>query len=269
MNIGQLVMFFSFAVIASQAYAFSKKPIPNQIRNSLINTASFEESFERFPSPYGVIQQFKRIFPVMNDSVRSSSCLRIDERSAPVIGAIDPLQGSALEKEPGALFYQFYQDCVYELSKSTFMDKTLASQNSQLILGNDLDMAISKRLEKFPCNHEMGLADACGFSETQEKKWGFWTRVQFHHLDMELRLSMMSQFIEFLIGPEEILEERNYIGQNTVFGLPIANKGELARFILKQLADLESRDGSAKSPLVYEIYAETAILLRLGPVLRV
>ncbi len=269
MTIGQFTMIFLSAVIASQGYAFSKKPVANQMRNSLINTASFEENYERFPSPYGVIQQFQRIFPVINDSVRSSSCLRIDEKSAPVIGAIDPLQGSALEKEPGALFYQFYQDCVYELSKSTFMDQTLAHQNSQLILGNELDAAISKRLEKFPCDQEMGLAEACAYSERQAKIWAFWTRVQFHSLDMDLRLSMMSQFIEFLIGPEEILEERSYIGQKTVFGLPIANKGELARFILKQLADLESRDGNAKSPLVYEIYAETAILLRLGPVLQV
>ncbi|MGE0528676.1 MAG: hypothetical protein AB7P49_16525 [Bdellovibrionales bacterium] len=229
---------------------------------------SFEETYERFPSPYGVIQQFQRTFPVMSDYVRYSSCLKVDEKSAPVIGAIDPLQGSALEREPGALFYQFYQDCMHELSKSVFNDQSLSSQNSEMILGKKLDAAISSRLERYPCENEKGLADACAYTDAQSKKWAFWTRVQFNQLDMDLQLEIMNQFIEFLIGPEEVLDGRGYTGEDTVFGVPVANQGELALFIIRQLSGLESRDPKAQSSLVYEIYAETAVLLRLGPALK-
>lgn len=253
-----LVLFLLTLGFAAQAL-----PVSNLRPAKLSRKASFEETLERFPSPYGVIQQFNYIVPNgLEAQYTWDDCMKIGEKSAPVTGVMDPLQQSALEDTPGALFYPYYEACVRKLVSSAFASTSAVEANEIAIFGEDFAKEITA-LRESQCSGYLGRPYYCGYS-TEYRKSLFWSE-KLETFKPELQQKFMLSFIRYLGGPDAVLRRLKLIGSDETFGVKISSADELAQFLVLEMLKLKNGD---KPYSLLDVYAETAILLRLGPALK-
>ncbi len=205
---------------------------------------AFEESVSRFPAPLVVIELLRSLAPFQSATGLSNSCLRIDEASAAVLGAIDPGQLQPLEQTPGALFFNYFENCAKTMIKLGFENEDLASQNSVAIL----ETSLARKLLAATGQNEVSRA---------------WAQ-PFGNLPAGLQIELVDQIVFFVIGGEEVLFHHRYIGDKNVFGRHLESAGDLRQFILENLAK-GSRPGQDS---VLGFYTRLSVLLHLGPVLK-
>lgn len=209
---------------------------PSQKNN--VHKTSFDEIYQRYPSPFAVIQQLKRILP----GATNYNCDEFNIDST-VFGINDPELMGPLESEPGALFYQHYQNCLRKYANqygSSDWNKLF-----QEIVGSE-EMPSLIEAEKYGSNIEY-------------KNWS--------EFQSSSKILLMEKFIFYLIGPESQLKRLKYIGENNVFGTPLENSKDLAKFLIEIANKFPSADYLSRRS-IYMVYIETAILLRLGPALK-
>jgi hypothetical protein len=229
---------------------------------SLIKKAAFEETFERFPSPYAVLQQFKRIVPKDSDAYSHQECNRLDKMSAPVLGVNDPLQLAPLEQTPGELFYQYYIDCVHKIVKGGFSYGPDLTLNSKQVLSG-ADIAGLLTVYKQQCEV---FGYECNWEKDEFHRM-VWIGVGWSTLDATTKYLLMDAWVNWLIGPQQILQAKGYIGENNVFGAELADIRAFNLFLIAHADTIKTgKDGAVA--MVKDIYAEMAILLRLGPALK-
>ncbi len=234
------LIFMVLIAVTSHGFAGTlklRKARAGQQVEKLFN-ASFEQTLERYPSPYGVIQQLMRIFPGIEKDqniTNTTECLKTAKNSS-LIGVIDPMQGGALEDTPGPLFYPYFSNCIREIANSSY----IFANPLKLILGEELFTEVEK------------IAGS--------------TKIFYKYLNPDLQLAVTKRFIYFLAGPEVILRESKLIGSENVFGVPLESESDLAAFLSENIILLKNSDGSDLNLINY--YAEIAIVLRLGPLLK-
>lgn len=257
-------LLLSWSAAALNRPALSHSPFS---QNSSMKKASFDETYERYPTPYAVLQQFRRIVPNLPE-IPDSACLQIDESSAPVIGTMDPQQGAALEKEPGALFYQYYQDCVRTLVNVGFSDITRATDNSKMILGPALHDRLMANYKQRCLDHEAYLL--C-YDQDSMIPMSLWNLSAWVSVPPEFRKQFLSRLVDYLIGPDAVLRHMRYMGNQTVFGEALPDRDSLIAFLLQKISELETQMVQQSTPKILkvaDVYAEISILLRLGPALK-
>jgi len=253
-------MIFTLIIVSSaavQALPVARvKGLPSLVRKS-----SFEETYQRYPSPYAIIQQLRHIVP---HGGASSSCLELGERAAPVIGTHDPMQGSALEETPGALFYPFFESCVREMVDSGFRGDNEGMVNANEILGQELMAELTMLFSTNCSSTQSSRLRACDYSNSG-RYVKFFALTQWDQLTTEWQEKLMLAFIRYLTGPDTVLRGLNLIGPNSDFGPQVTDTPSLVKFLNQ--AALQIRDGG-QSLTVAQVYAEIAIVLRLGPALK-
>jgi hypothetical protein len=232
-------------------------------RNGLLHKTSFQETYNRYPSPFGIIQIMKMIVPFRNGEY-PGTCEQMSEQSAPVTGVIDPLQGSALEEEPGALFYPYFEKCVRDMGSNGFYDNATALKNSNEILGEDYMGPYLQKLEKECQKTGYDKPFICNY-QADSRIAAFWYGRQWKSLKEEERLELMPRFIRYLVGPAAVQRRLKLVGENNVFGADLKSPQDLAKFISDAMAAMKDGDSDLS---VLQVYLETAILLRLGPALK-
>lgn len=226
------------SIFFSAVFSFATADLALALNRSMIRNMSFEENIKRYPSPLAVLETMKSVAPFRAPS--AEPCLEIGLASAPVLGAIDPAQLQPLETQPGALFYNYFEKCTIKIAALGFLDEQNSLKNSELILGRDLTNALLK------------------VSGSQDVK-NMWNTKVFSSLPMDMQNQLADRAITFLLGPEELLRYFRYIGDGNVFGRPLAATTDLRALIIEKL-------GGNVSLLTF--YSRTAVLLRLGPVLK-
>lgn len=206
----------------------------------MLRKTSFEETESRYPAPLAIIENIKAIAPYRNESI-NDACLRITVESAPLVGAIDPQQLQPLEPTPGPLFFSYVEKCMKRVAKFGFQDAESAQKNSELILGRDLMARVIP---------------------SARQSAAFWNSTRFSSLPRDVQQRMVERFIYFVVGPEEVLRYFNYIGPQSVFGLNFDSPQALAAFLLEKI------EARAPGDTVLGFYSRTAVLLRLGPVMK-
>jgi len=129
---GGVIMTAAVTIVALMSTLANAAEVSYQAKN-LRHKISFDEIYNRYPSPYAIIQQFHRIVPVSDET---SHCFQMDENSAPVSGVIDPIQNGALEQSPGALFFiRFIRNVCASLSLAglSLMGKSQVIQSSSWV----------------------------------------------------------------------------------------------------------------------------------------
>lgn len=223
----------------------------------LIKTA-FEETLDRYPSPYALIQQLKRIVP--SEAVaeaNSQACRSLTSVSAPAIGVIEPLLEGALEPVPGPLFYPFYMGCVRTLVAGGF-DSLNATTNAEKILGKSVRESLEASYcaaSKFVCEGDPKLRD-----------YMIWATFHWSALSSEIQMLVMKRWLLYLVGPDPVLRSTRLIGPGNSFDADIHNSFQLAEFLSAALSTVLNQKNAPLT--VSEAYAETAIVLRLGEAVR-
>ncbi|MBC7419111.1 MAG: hypothetical protein H7328_00135 [Bdellovibrio sp.] len=203
-----------------------------------LHKTSFDKTENRYPSVLGILESLKRIAPFQKVAQLKSeidACQLVGPDSAPIMGAIDPMQLQPLENLPGALFFNHFEKCVKQIVILGFSDATNAKKNSEVILGSDL-------------NRALGNAS--------------WANIAFSQINAETQNLIVDRMIYFLIGPEEVVRYFNYIGPTNVFRAKIDSAAELRQFLRDNLLKANANDS------LLGFYTRLATLLRLGPVLK-
>ncbi len=253
-NLVSLLLFLGFSVQALPAARLSAP--------SLSRKASFQETYNRYPSPFGVIQQLQHIVPYM-PLAKETECLTVGSSSAPAIGTIDPLQGSALEEEPSALFYPYFSNCVRSLGQMGFYDSATATANAQEILGDELALELNRWFVD-DCKEPSVRPTICLY-ETDKRAASFWYGVKWQELPEDRRLKLMTAFVEYLVGPEAVLRRQELIGKESAFGIELNSVENLVKFLSDEMEKIKE---GVSTLSVLQVYLETAIVLRLGPALK-
>lgn len=217
--------------------------LPLQVKPTIhkrIKKVSFDEIYSRYPSPFAVFHQLERIFP----STDSSNCGIFDEDTSS-LGMNDPMLGLPLEKEPGALFFQYYQGCIR--FKASYFSSSVNFEKSLEEIFN------VEALTHLLADQRITLKELWG-----SRNWDY----GFSEKEQDL---ILKQFIFYLVGPDQLLREMKYIGKDNIFGAPIESSDDLAAFFRKNIV---VDQGSDNSRLIKHFYIELAIVLRLGPALK-
>lgn len=230
---------------------------------SLIQKASFEETFDRYPSPYAILQQFKRIMPVDGNPNAHLECTSMSEMSAPVSGVNDPMQLGPLEQTPGELFFQYYIDCVQKIVSGGFSNSVYSKQNVEAILTVE-DRAFLVQMMNKQC---LEWKVACSDSDAVFLHNAF-TATNWNSITPQLQLRLINAFLLYLVGPEIILRSKGYLGENNVFDTFIPDQPALAAFLNKFALSYNVSNFGGTEPKIADIYAQVAIIVRLGPALK-
>jgi hypothetical protein len=199
---------------------------------------SFDENYERYPSPYDLFFHLERMLPATSKEYSSAECQRLGEENTTVLGGNLPNFGAPLENEPGALFTELYVKC-FDFAFNTGLRGQNAGENYQAILGEPIYM---KMLAKTRSTTPASISS-----------------IAWKDVEKAERIEILSRLAEYTVGPDEILEEKDLFGTDSVFGPEVRTKADL-------LALLERKGIENKSyPTLYDIVRSTAILLRLGP----
>ncbi|MBC7741745.1 MAG: hypothetical protein H7061_06095 [Bdellovibrionaceae bacterium] len=224
-----LIILFLSLSIGAKSLAFDRQ---------YLHQTSFDKTENRYPSVLAVLESLKRLAP-FQPSVQTrkelNACLTVNADSVNIIGAIDPAQIQPLETQPGALFFNYFENCAKQIILSAFNDPQLAKRNAELILGNNLIRSIGN---------------------------AHWSAIQFSQIPVELQSQIVDRMIFFIIGPEEMLSYFNYIGSTNVFRAPLNNAAELRNFLRENLMTTQPND------TLLGFYTRLATLLRLGPILK-
>lgn len=218
---------------------------------------SFEETISRYPSPTALITQMEKIIPTMTIQCRDL------ERSgkATVLGAIDPETGSAIDKEPGAFFVETFANCIRESLSN------IESTMSTVILGATLRESLSQHWQDLCRTNQNWEKHECG-----KHSWDV-LHIPTASLSPELDRRVMNRIVDYLLGPDEILQEQGYLGSPSVFGVDLPSRERLIEYLNQSFEDLLKSDTQELSQYysnrsLLRKYLELAILLRLGPALR-
>ncbi len=233
LNFSLLTLFAGFALV----FLPSQKSLA--IDRSMLHRVAFDETESRYPAPLAIIENIKAVAPFRSETI-NDACLRVTVESAPLIGAIDPQQLQPLEPNPGPLFFSFVEKCMKRVAKFGFQDADSAQKNSELILGRDLMARVT--------NSRQAMA--------------FWNSTRISSLPRDVQQQMVERFIYYVVGPEEVVRYFNYIGPQSVFGQNFESSQALAAFLLEKL------EARVPGDTVLGFYSRTAVLLRLGPVMK-
>lgn len=236
------------AILMNAAFA------ANALDLNLIKKASFEETFERYPSPFAILQQFKRIIPVDGNAGAHPECTNMNEMSAPVSGVNDPMQLGPLEQTPGELFYQYYVDCVHKIVSGGFYLPAYSQQNAKAILTLEDRIQLAKG--------DAALAESEAFAHA------LFTATAWKDLDPKDQIRLMNAFLLNLVGPESILRAKGYFGENNAFQTQLPTHSALVDFLNEFALSLTGSAFGATNPGVADVYREIAIIVRLGPALK-
>lgn len=232
-----LGFFIVFLCAGAPEFAFASQPN----LNARLHKTAFEEKIERAPAPLAMLESLARVAPFRPEKANSDPCLQIDSESASLLGAIEPSQLKALQKEPGAMFYFYYEKCTKRIVELGTTEEESAAKNAEIIFGDPLLRKLRKTVG-------------------QNTYVDFW-KLPFHTLPEDLKVEMMNRIFLFLIGPDELLIHYRYIGERTVFQRPLPTKQDLAIFLVANIA-------KAPSISIATLYSRLAAHLRLGPALK-
>lgn len=290
-----------FAVVLVDIFAYSApltfaKPAVTKSKK-LKHKTSFDETVERYPSPYGFLEDLRQ---TTGDTVR---CLDLDDEIRAVVGTNDPMQGQALEKEPGPFLVKKMASCI---TSSIYTASSFAIVLVGKVLGEQLRNELTRSAfearycdsltKRFTCegqrirmtsicesNAELveKEIDQCVTERMKNNNYSiesteFMSNKFWRSLSSEKRKRIIIRMIESLVGPEEILAHYKYIGTDNIFEEKIESISDLATFLVEKLIEPALKpgdvDGATMSETNYfgmaRVYRELAIVLRLGPALK-
>lgn len=204
------------------------------------------DTIERYPSPLASIELMKRVAPFRNTELENE-CFEITVQSASMLVAVDPLQGRALDSQPGPFYYPYLDACIGKAVEIGFAEEKTAAQNAELILGSELAARIRQ------------LARTSSAKEA-------WSSIDIRQLPPELRTAVVARMVYFLVGPEIVLRRLGYFGEKSSYKTKPQTLEALYAFLFDLLTtgdDLTPADNT-----LLGFYPRLAANLRLGPPLR-
>lgn len=224
-----------FVDIGQAAFA-SKIKVPKGLRQNI----SFDETYERYPAPQDLFHHLQRLLPALNIELLDGDCYKLTTQNTTVLGGNLPNFGAPLEKEPGALFVELYSKCLDQALNRGLRETSQASlTNLESLIGTEnLPQLVLK-------------------SRGSELYRVLWTEI-----DEKTRQQIQERLLLEIVGPDILLEERNLVGPESVFGPEVRTKADLLRFIEKV-----SFENSNHGQELYALIRGTVQLLRLGPML--
>lgn len=214
-------------------FSFSNLAQAGQLR---LYKTSFSSNMERYNSVLGFFAELDRLIPAREEKALPEECRQVTEANVGVLGANDPGVAQALEAQPGVLYFNLYQKCVYTIVKDSFSKRELSAENAMQILGESVARKLSNKT---------------------------WDKIRIIDLNQEMQQQVLSRFILYIVGPDIILQSKKYIGPNNVFGQDeIKNTDQLAAFLRNHV--LKINDQATLS----DFYSAFIIILRNGPVIK-
>lgn len=214
-------------------FSFSNLAQAGQLR---LYKTSFSSNMERYNSVLGFFAELDRLIPARQDDSLPLECRQVTEANVGVLGANDPGVAQALEAQPGVLYFNLYQKCVYTIVNDSFSKSELSNENAQQILGESL----ARRVSSKP-----------------------WNRIKLTDLGQEQQQQILSRFILYIVGPDIILQSKKYIGPGNVFGQDeIKNTDQLAAFLKNHVLKINEQ------ATLSDFYSAFIIILRNGPVIK-
>lgn len=204
---------------------------------------SFSEKYNRYPAPYAMFVQMKRLVPKFEvTGLAIDQCKYLGRENSGVLGSNLPSFGLPLEPEPGALFAPLFAKCFGDVLEAGLVriNSEAVVENAKTIFGPTL---FSELMADLALRHETNF-----------------TITNFASISPALRDKIMRRLIFYIVGPVAILKYFKYIGPNNVFGRPINTAGELANFL--ETAILPA---SGTQFTLLHLIQDMTTILRLGP----
>lgn len=200
---------------------------------------AYKKEVDRVVSPLALLKQLQSLAPIQNiteDSDSMLDCLRIDSNNATHFGVIEPSSGKANEDVPGPLFAPYFESCAFVVIEEGFKDARRAQQNAEIIFGR----AIMQQLPP-PVN---------------------WITLPLAQISPQLVAQIADRIILLNVGLEDNLRHKRFIGESTVYGIPLASQSEMRQHIIAHLTKSYAND----SLLMF--YMRMSVQLKLGPELK-
>jgi hypothetical protein len=189
-----LIHMILLSVFTKTSLAFVSSPMSlKKVKNPLILRTSFEQTWERYPSPDVVLNQLMASFPLLENpsGLVGSNCLWLDDENRSLLGDNNVTTGKPLSEKPNSAFIVWYAGCIKK-----FMDaersiliydwKENKINENVSYLGKTALTACQKKLS-LPVNNK--LAQICHWND----------------LSAQIRKQKIKEQINSLIGPEEIV----------------------------------------------------------------
>lgn len=211
------IFFLGFLLISLTAFSGGiKTPSKVKLSNSKITKASFEMTWERYPTPDMILNYMASSFP-LNSVGFGDECLTLNDANRALLGDNNALMGAPVINKPNSSFVVWYVGCLQSMLKSerTFII-TGKPSNEQLAI-------IQAYLGGSPAN-------ICIKGSTQTFgafcAWSFFS-------EAEKKQKIKNQILSFL-GPDDVIRD-----------LGIAQSSdELAAKILLEISDsINKKDG--------------------------
>ncbi len=193
-----------------------KTPSRVKLSNSKVTKASFEMTWERYPTPDMILNYMASSFP-LNSTGYGDECLTLNEANRALLGDNNPLLGAPVINQPNSSFVVWYVGCLQAMLKS---ERTIIITGKP---SNEQQAMIQAYLGGNPAN-------ICIKVSTQSFGafclWSFFS-------EAEKKLKIKNQILSF-VGPDDVIRD-----------LGIAQSSdELADKILSEISDsINKKDG--------------------------
>lgn len=181
-------------LLSSAAFATPRSNVSHEWR-SLRQNVSFSEDWSRYPAPDVILETLRTQFPYIDLAAMSTSCLAETADTRTVLGANSALTGDAVIARPNSAFVVWYTGCVKEFVRAEFSLAVFAARTDSAALTRYLGPRLST----------MCRISASGSYETP---------CHWPNLPLADRLAGISEHIEALLGPDDVIRDSG-IAANT------------------------------------------------------
>ncbi len=200
---------------------------------------SFDETYDRYPAPYDLFFHIDRLLPHLQRDQLNFECQRLGEENTTVLGGNLPNFGAPLENEPGALFTELYARCLDNAFDVALRNGNETTRGNLIAIFGE---KLTAELEGIPP----------GFGTWSDfPTWGA--------LPKDLQTRLLERLLVYVVGPDEILEDKDLIGTNSVFGPEVQTKSALLALLERKSLE------NAPQKNLFSVIRGSTILLRLGP----
>ena len=212
--LNMLILFSALALIALPSISSARS------KNSLLQNASFDATWSRYPSPDMVIEFMRRIYPHANYAYNNvgDECLALNTiGNRTLLGDSDPANGKPVLKQPNGGFVNWYTTCVGKLIYSNFDSNFALFQQ----------MLPSDQIKMINDDFSPLLSQECIAQSTAGVQYpmNYVYLCPWAQLSTSAKLSMIHAAINRFIGPDEIVSD---------LGIA-ADAGALSKIILDEI----------------------------------
>jgi hypothetical protein len=209
------ILFLWLFLISLPAFSAGiKTPFGVKFSKSKVTKASFEMTWERYPTPDMILNYMASSFP-LNSTFSGDECLTLNEANRALLGDNNPLLGAPVINKPNSSFVVWYVGCLQSMLKS---ERTVIMGGKP---SNEQQAMIQAYLGANPANICMQVT-----TQTSSCLWSFFS-------EAEKKQKIKNQILSF-VGPNDVIRD-----------LGIAQSSdELADKILSEISDsINKKDG--------------------------